>query len=117
MDEANRRLFVVTRAPGRLLVLNADTGATLAELQGARTHRPDHLGSRNRRVYVTGGEGYISVVQEDDPDHFGEVASVPSAPGAKTAVLDSAHHKLFVAASPGDTGAMGKVLVYDVGAR
>ena len=30
MDEANHRLFVVTRKPGKLLVLNSDTGQTIA---------------------------------------------------------------------------------------
>lgn len=117
MDEANRRLFVVTRGPGMLLVMNADTGAVIQTFKAPE--RTDQLtwDPKNRRLYVTGGEGYISVVEQDGADHYREAGMVPSAPGAKTAVLDSEDGKLFVAASPGDTGAMGKVLVFDVAPR
>ena len=34
-DEKTHRLFVVTRKPGKLIVLNADTGATVQAVQGA----------------------------------------------------------------------------------
>ena len=39
------------------------------------------------------------------------------APGAKTAILDPAHYRLWVAASPGESGAMGRVLRFDVAPR
>ena len=68
----------------------------------------------NRRVYVTGGEGYISVIEQDDADHYRETARVPSLPGAKTAILDPRYNHLWVAASPGETKAMGKVLRFDI---
>lgn len=117
MDETTHRLFVVTRKPGMLLVLNADSGATVASFTApARTDQVT-WDPQNRRIYVTGGEGYISVVQQNDADHYVEVARVPSLPGAKTAILDSSHHRLYVAASPGDTGAMGKLIWYDVAPR
>lgn len=117
MDEPNRRLFVVTRKPGKLLVLNADTGQTIASFKA-----PEHTDevvwdAANRRAYVAGGEGYISVVQQDDPDHYREIAQIKSLPGAKTAMLDPANHRLWVAASPGATKAMGKVLWFDVAGR
>lgn len=117
MDERTHRLFVVTRKPGMLLVLDADTGATVASFKApARTDQVT-WDPANRRVYVTGGEGYISVIQQDDADHYREVAQVKSLPGAKTAILDPSHHRLYVAASPGDSGAMGKLIWYDVAPR
>lgn len=117
MDEKTHRLFVVTRKPGMLVVVNADTGATVASFKTPERTDQVTWDEANRRIYVTGGEGYISVVQQDDADHYREVAKVPSAPGAKTAVLVPSLHRLYVAASPGDTGAVGKVLWYDVTPR
>ncbi len=116
-DEKNRRLFVITRQPGMLVVLNADTGATVASFKApARTDQVT-WDEANRRVYVTGGEGYISVIEQDDADHYREAAKITSLRGAKTAILDADRHHLWVAASPGESGALGKVLRYDVAPR
>ena len=117
MDEANHRLFVVTRKPGKLLVLNADTGQTIAAF--VAPERTDEVvwDADNRRVYVAGGQGYVSVVQQDGPDQYREVAKVKSLPGAKTAIVDRAGKRLWVAASPGETKAMAKVLRFDISPR
>ena len=116
-DEKNHRLFVVTRKPGKLVVINADTGATIAVFKAPERTDQVTWDAANGRVYVTGGEGYISVVQQDDADHYREVGQIKSLPGAKTAILDPAHNRLWVAASPGESKAMGKVLWYDVAPR
>ena len=114
MDEANKRLFVVTRKPGKLLVLNADTGQTIAAF--AAPERTDEVvwDADNRRVYVAGGQGYISVVQQDGPDQYREIAKVQSLPGAKTAIVDRAGKRLWVAASPGESKATAKVLRFEI---
>ena len=117
MDEPNHRLFVVTRKPGKLLVLNADTGQTVAAF--AAPERTDEVvwDPDNRRVYVAGGQGYISVVQQNAPDQYREVARVQSLAGAKTAIINRAGKQLWVAASPGETKAMAKVLRFDISPR
>ena len=117
IDEPNHRLFVVTRKPGKLLVLNSDTGQTVATFPA-----PEHTDevvwdAHNRRVYVAGGQGYISVVQQDGPDQYREIAKLSSLPGAKTEIIDSAGKTLWVAASPGETKAMAKVLRFDIAPR
>lgn len=114
IDEATHRLFEVTRKPGKLIVLDANSGRTIAVLPApARTDEvlfdPD-----NRRIYVAGGQGYVSVVQEEGPDQYKEIARVTSLPGAKTEILDSEGKRLWVAASPGETKAMAKILRFDV---
>lgn len=114
IDEPNHRLFVVTRRPGKLLVLNADTGQTIAALPAPGRTDEVVWDSINRRVYVAGGQGYISVVQQDGPDRYHEIAKVSSLPGAKTEILDSKHKRLWVAASPGATKAMAKVLRFEI---
>lgn len=117
MDERNHRLFVVTRKPGKLVVLNSDTGKTVAVF--AAPERTDEVvwDPDNRRVYVAGGQGYVSVVQQDGPDQYREIARVESLPGAKTAIVDRGGKRLWVAASPGETKAMAKVLQFEISPR
>ncbi len=50
-------------------------------------------------------------------DHYREVARVPGMAGAKTAIVDADHNHLWLAASPGESGAIGKVLRFDVAPR
>jgi len=40
--------------------------------------------SARKRIYVTGGEGYISVFEQKDADHYTQLAKVPSSVGART---------------------------------
>lgn len=113
MDEATHRLFVVTRDPGMVVVLNADTGATVATFP-APGHADEAVwDAGNKRLYVPGGEGYIGVYQQQDADHYVEMPHVASGAGAKTEVLVPQLKTLYVAESAGDaTG--GAVLKYDV---
>lgn len=117
MDEANRRLFVVTRKPGKLVVLNADTGAQVAEFKAPERADQVTWDSGNRRIYVTGGEGWTSVIEQSGADKYTEAAKVTTLPGAKTAILDAPNARLWIAASPGETKAIGKVLRYDIAPR
>jgi DNA-binding beta-propeller fold protein YncE len=113
-DEDARRLFVVTRNPGKLLVVNAETGATLAEFKAPERCDQVWFDKARKRIYVLGGEGYIGVFAEKEAGHYEELPRVRSAPGAKTGILVPELNKLFVAVSPGDTKAMAAVLAYDV---
>lgn len=117
MDEKTHRLFVVTRKPGKLLVLNADTLATVAEFKAPERTDQVTWDPINRRVYVTGGEGYVSVVEQTDADHYAEVQKPMSGPGAKTAILTPKADRLYVAQSPGESKAMGKLIWFDIKPR
>lgn len=106
-DEAHQRLFVITRKPGKMLVLNAATGASIASFDAPGRVDEAVFDPVNRRIYAPGGEGYIGVYQQHDADHYVELAHVPSAMGAKTAILVPELKRLYVAVSPGEgkTGA------------
>jgi len=114
MDEASHRLFVVTRKPGRLVVLNADTGASIASFTAPGRTDEVVFDKLNKRIYVLGGEGYIGVFQEKDADHYEELARVPSAAGAKTGILVPELNRLYVAVSPGEGKTGAEVLQFSV---
>jgi DNA-binding beta-propeller fold protein YncE len=113
-DEAHRRLFVVTRKPGMLIVLNADTGATVASFKAPERCDQVIWDAGNRRVYALGGEGTIGVYRQSDADHYQELARVPTAPGAKTGILVPELKRLFVAVSPGEGKTGAAILRFDV---
>ncbi|HKE41528.1 MAG TPA: hypothetical protein VKG21_16940 [Casimicrobiaceae bacterium] len=113
-DEPSKRLFVVTRKPGKLIVLNADTGASLATFKAPERCDQVIWDAANRRIYVLGGEGYIGVFQQRDPDHYEELPRVLSAPGAKTGILVPELKRLYVAVSPGEGKTGAAILRFDV---
>lgn len=84
LDEPEHRLFIATRAPARMAVFDTDSGKLLVALPCAQDADDLFYDSMRKRIYVTGGEGYISVFQQNDADHYEALAKVPSALGART---------------------------------
>ena len=100
LDEPDHRLFVVTRKPTRMFVLDTGSGRTVATLDVPDINDGVYFDSARKRIYVPGAVGQIGVYQEIDPDHYREIARVPSAPGAKSELFDPRLNELFVAVSP-----------------
>jgi len=113
-DPAQHRLYVVTRTPGMVVAMNSDTGAVVGTQPAPLRADEVQYDPLTHRLYVPGGEGYMGIYDTNDPDHMKIVEKVTTAPGAKTALLIPEMHRLFLAASPGDTKAMAKVLTYEV---
>ena len=115
LDEADHRLFVGTRNPSKLLVLNTDTGATVASLDAPATSDGLFYDSARKRVYVPGGDGYLGVFQQVTPDLYAARPRIPSATGAKSGIVVPQVDRLYLAASPGEHGKGGEVLWYSLG--
>jgi DNA-binding beta-propeller fold protein YncE len=103
LDEANHRLFVVTRTPPLVVVLDTDTGKEVARVRVKAASDDAYFDAARRRIYVICGEGYVSVIQQNDPDHYALVENVPTIVGARTGGLLGAN--LYVAVPSGATGA------------
>jgi DNA-binding beta-propeller fold protein YncE len=103
LDEADRRLFVVTRAPPLVVVLDTDTGREVARVRVKAASDDAYFDVARKRIYVICGEGYISVIQQNDPDHYALVENVPTIVGARTGGLLGAN--LYVGVPSGATGA------------
>ncbi len=115
LDEADHRLFVGTRNPGKLFVLNTDTGATVATLDTPATSDGLFWDSARKRVYVPGGDGYLGVFQQVTPDLYAARPRIPSALGAKSGIVVPPLDRLYLAASPGEHGKGGEVLWFALG--
>jgi DNA-binding beta-propeller fold protein YncE len=113
-DGAHHRLYVGCRKPGMIVTMNSDTGEVTGTVSGPL--RSDELlfDAEARRLYMPGGEGYIAVYDTTNPDRLRVISKVSSAPGAKTGILLPDRRQIILAASPGDTKAMAKVLTFGI---
>jgi hypothetical protein len=115
LDERDHRLFVGTRRPSKLIVLNTQTGDMVTALTCAGDADDMYYDGRSKRIYVIGGEGVISVFQQRDPDHYGLRANIPSSIGARTGFYFPTHDtdRLYVAV-PSHAGQIAELWVYEV---
>jgi hypothetical protein len=113
-DETAHRLYVVCRKPGMVVVLDSNNGKLVGTQPAPLRADEVMFDASSHRLYVPGGEGYVGVYDTSDPNHLKVVAKVPSAPGAKTGLLLADRHELLLAASPGDTKAVAKVLTFRI---
>jgi DNA-binding beta-propeller fold protein YncE len=117
MDEKNHRLFVVTRKPGKLVVLNADTGASIQSFDAPMRVDQVLWDAGNRRIYVCGGDGRLAIFEQDDADHYRALAPVATPPASKTGIYVPSLNRLYLAASPGDTKSTAQLIWLDVSPR
>lgn len=97
LDEANHRLFVVCRMPARLVVLDTSSGKLIATLPAVGDSDDVFYDAARKRIYATGGEGAVSVFQQQDADHYNEIAKVTTVNGARTGYFSPDLSRLFVA--------------------
>lgn len=96
LNEEDHRLFTVTRKTPMLVVLDTQTGNEVARLRVAGECDDAYFDASRKRIYVIGGEGVISVIQQKDPDHYELLANVPSAIGVRTGYFYAKRDRLYV---------------------
>lgn len=111
-DQTHRRLLIVCRKPPALVVMDADSGKVVANLPAAGRADDIAYDPASGRIYVPGGEGYVSVFRQESADKYSLLGTVLTAPGAKTSLLVPELKRYFIAASPGETKALAKLLIF-----
>jgi len=111
-DPPHKRLLIVCRKPPMLVVMDSNSGKVVANLPAAGHSDDIAFDSGAGLIYVPGGDGFVSVIHQDSESKYSLVANVPTAAGAKTSLLLPSMHRFFVAASPGETKATAKLLIF-----
>src|SRR5215831_3247752 len=111
-DEANHRLFVVTRNPGKLVVMNSDNGKVIADLPAVGLVDDAIYDAQHKRIYLAGDQ-YLDVFEQKDPDHYALLTRIPGAFRAKTGILVPEWNRYYLAV-PHHEGKEGEVRVYDI---
>jgi len=74
LDEPNYRLFVGCRKGAKMLVLDSESGKSIAVLPGDSSADDMSFDASRKRVYLSGGGGFVYVYQERSPDKYETLA-------------------------------------------
>jgi WD40 repeat protein len=112
LDETNRRLFVVTRNPGKLVVLDSDGGKVIADLPAVGLVDDMSYDVKRKRIYLAGDQ-FVDVFEQKDPDHYALLAKIPGSFRAKTGTLVPEWNRYYLAV-PHHENHDAEVRVYEV---
>lgn len=113
LDEESHRLFVVYRQPSQLSIINADSGKPITKINVVGDADDIFYDGKNKQIYVTGGEGYLQVISQDDVNTYHETAKIPTANGARTSLFVPETGRLYLAV-PAYFGQDAQIQVYEV---
>ena len=111
-DETNHRLFVVTRTPGKLIVLNSGNGKVIADLPAVGLVDDAAYDAKQKRVYVAGDQ-FVDVFEQKDADHYALLGRIPGSFRAKTAILVPELNRYYLAV-PHHENKDAEVRVYEI---
>lgn len=113
LDEANHRLFVGCRHPARVLVFDTANGREIASAEIVGDTDDLFYDTATKRLIVSGGEGYLDVLQDEGGERLSRVAHTPTASGARTCLYVADQRRLYLAV-PHRGAQRAEIRVYDV---
>lgn len=96
LDEKDHRLFVTTRTPPEVVVLDTDSGNVIARVQSVGHADDMWFDAARKRIYVSGGSGFISVIQQDDVTHYRDIAQIRTVSGGRTSCFVPQLNRLYL---------------------
>jgi DNA-binding beta-propeller fold protein YncE len=112
LDVADRRLFSGCHNE-TLVVVDADSGRNVQKLAIGSRVDAAAFDKEAGLVLTSNGEGNISVIRQDGPDHYTSLDNIPTQSGARTMALDTRKHVVYsVANADGDKS--GKPGVFEL---
>jgi DNA-binding beta-propeller fold protein YncE len=115
-DESTHRLFLGTRTPPTMTVLDSASGKELAILPTVEGMDGVYFDAAHKRIYVSGGRGFdvgfVFAYQQKDADHYEFIGKVPTRPGAGTSFWAPELNRFYVAA-PAHESEEAAILVFE----
>jgi DNA-binding beta-propeller fold protein YncE len=113
LDEANQRLFVGCRRPAKVLVFDTSTGQEVSSFDIVGDTDDLFYDAPRKRVYVSGGDGFLDAVEEQGPNHFVRIEHLATAAGARTSLFVVDQSKVYLAV-PHRGSQRAEIRVYDI---
>jgi hypothetical protein len=105
-DESSSRLFIGTRTPPELIVMDSKSGREVAHLPTPEGMDGVYFDERRKRIYVSGGRdlpaGFAYVYQQKDAGHYEINGKIPTRAGAGTSFWSPELDRYYVAAPKND---------------
>jgi len=114
LDEANHRIFIGCRRPAKALVFDTTSGKQINAFDIVGDTDDLFYDASRKRLYISGGEGFVDVVAERSSNSFARIAHMPTAAGARTSLF-TADQSRFYLAVPHRDGQRAEIRVYGVG--
>jgi DNA-binding beta-propeller fold protein YncE len=113
LDEANHRLFIGCRQSAKVVVLDTANGHVVTTFDTVQDADDLFYDASRKRIYVSGGEGFLDVIGEPAPSTFARIARVTTAPGARTSLFVADQNRFYLAV-PNRGGQRAEIRVFDV---
>jgi len=97
LDEANHRLFVGCRQPARVLIYDTASGKRVGAIDTVGDTDDLFYDGTRKRLYVSGGEGYIDVFSQTSPNQLTRMTRLSTAAGARTSLFVPDENRLYLA--------------------
>jgi hypothetical protein len=95
-DEEAHRVFVGTRDPAKLIVLDSDSGKVVTSYPAAAMVDDMAYDGKSKRTYFAGTE-FLDVFRQHDADHYDRIGHIPTSFRAKTGVLVPELNRYYLA--------------------
>jgi DNA-binding beta-propeller fold protein YncE len=112
LDESTHRLFLGTRVPGKLVVLDSESGKVVSDYPAAAMVDDMAFDSGSKRIYFAGTE-FLDVFHQQDADHYDHIGHIPTSFRAKTGVLVPELNRYYLAV-PHHEKQIAELRVYEV---
>ena len=98
LDEKNHRLFVGCRNRAKVLIYDTKYGSYIGKVDCVNEADDLFYDAQRKRIYVTGGQGYVTVISQVDPYLYKVVANITTSAEARTSCFEPTTDTLYVAA-------------------
>ncbi len=98
IDDADRRLFVVSRRPARLLVVNMDDGSIITSLGTVGDAADIFWDKQRKQIYVIGGEGQIAAYKQTGADEYSALGRTDTMDEGRTGLFVPEWNRVYVVA-------------------
>jgi len=95
LDAAHHRSFSAC-ANMKMSILDLNTGRSVATVPIGAGVDGAEFDAISQNAFSANGEGTLTVVHEEDPEHFSVAQILSTASGARTIALDTSQHKLYL---------------------
>lgn len=118
LDSSGNTLFIGYRHPGKLVVMNANSGHRISVNELTNDSDDLFYDEGPKRIYVSSGGGYsnlgyINIFQLLSGNKWIQVANIPTRNGARTSLLVQQLH-LFLVAEPSDYTHDAQLVIYKI---
>src|SRR6195256_5495198 len=100
-DESTSRLFIGTRTPAEMIVMDSKSVKEVAHLPTAEGQDGVYFDAGRKRVYVSGGRdlpaGFVYVYQRKDADHYETIGKIATREGSGTSFWSPELNRYYVA--------------------